>query len=166
MWGTSAVIIECDNRVGSLSGYGTFFGDCVDLADNNSSLIVDGCHNEGNISASGGQVMGDIIDYVPPGNARRVAIRNCMNKGKVEGLSYVNRIIGTAISGIATITGYWNAGIVSPSEIGRAESIKSTELDNADKLRGCLVDKTHKYGDIRNYPTVKLKALGTWGTVW
>ena len=164
--GTNVVITECGNKAGSLSGYGMFFGGCVGLADSNSSLIMDGCYNEGNISVPGGQMMGGIIGYVPSGNARRVVIRNCMNKGKVEGLSYVGGIIGTAVSGTTTITGCWNAGIVSSSEAGRAGSIKGTELDSADELRDCLVDETHKYGDIGNCPTVKSEVLGTWGAAW
>ncbi|WP_157140226.1 hypothetical protein [Hungatella hathewayi] len=167
--GTNVVITECGNKAGSLSGDGMFFGGCVGLADGNSSLILDGCYNEGNISVPGGMMMGGIIGNVPVGNTgndRRVVIRNCMNRGKVEGRSSVGGIIGCAVPGTTTITGCWNAGIVSSSEAGRAGSIKGTDLDSADELRDCLVDENYKYGDIGNCPTVKSKALGTWGAAW
>lgn len=103
--GTNVVITGRDSKTGSLSEYEVFFGGCVGLANSNSGLIMDGCYDEGDISVPGRQIIGGIIGYVPSGNARRMVIQNRMNKGKTEGLSYVDGVIETTAFGATTTTG-------------------------------------------------------------
>ena len=166
--GTNVVITECGNKEGSLGGSGLFSGGCVGLANGESSLILDGCYNEGNISVPDGMTLGGIIGNVPSGNAHRVVIRNCMNRGKVEGDCYAGGIIGSAVSGTITVTGCWNAGTVSVvSSIGSsASSIIDDYSGSADDIKDCLIDENYNYGTNGNSLVVKPEVLGTWGAAW
>ena len=165
--GTGIEITECGNK-GSLSVTGSYTGGCVGFVDVAATdLILDGCYNAGTISVPGGDGVGGIIGCITGNRASPVIIRNCMNKGTVEGQSVVSGIIGTAGTGGIRASGCWNAGTVSAS-IGSygAASIIFGYSGGADDIRDCLVDETHKYGDIGNCLTVKPEALGTWGAAW
>ena len=165
--GIGVEITECGNK-GSLSVTGSYIGSCVGMMDGTTGdLILDGCYNEGNISVSAGAVVGGIIGGVPGTTAGQVTIRNCMNSGTVTGNSVVGGIIAVSNPGAITVTGCWNAGTVSAfMDSSSAGSIIGMYSGSADDIRDCLVDETHKYGDIGNCLTVKPEALGTWGAAW
>jgi len=167
--GKGVEITECGNK-GTLSGTArnaaAYFGGCAGEAASTSELILDGCYNVGTISVPGGNGIGGILGFQAPGgsSAGHVVIRNCMNRGKVEGGLMIGGIVGSAVRGAAAITGCYNAGVVSASG-GYVGSIEAnyTETAGAD-ITDCLIDENYVYGKTSSTTrVVKSAALGTWG---
>ena len=172
--GTGVVVTECGNE-GNLSITGIGVGGCVGSMSGTAELILDGCYNVGDISASGGVTggfAGGILGMAEVSStaACHATIRNCMNRGKVEGdgVIAIAGIIGSAASGEAAITGCYNAGAVSTTLAGGYVGsiiISETGMTSSD-VTDCLIDEKYNYGSSWNNPVVKSTAFGTWGAAW
>ena len=172
--GTGVVVTECGNE-GNLSITGIGVGGCVGSMSGTAELILDGCYNVGDISASGGGAggfAGGILGKTGGSgtDACHVTIRNCMNRGKMEGDDIIGiaGIVGVAVSGEATVTGCYNAGAVSTTVAGGyvgSITISEAGMTSTD-VTDCLIDEKYNYGSSWNNPVVKSAAFGTWGAAW
>ena len=122
----------------AVTGKGTVGGVC---GQNANSGIVEGCHNEGNVTgtADDGQQVGGVCGYIESGTVKKChndgtvtgnnfhtggvcgqntgKLQECSNTGEVSGTDYVGGVCGTQVSG--TVQECYNTGKVTGAITGK-----------------------------------------------